>query len=370
MPVENIFINANATSLSAARVLSSSSDQAVAFKSWVIADKKDLNLYIVDGSGAYIDISGYSSVRVGVGGLNKTPTGGTFTLTGTAATSTIASDASADSMDVAITAAQAACSVAKPSPGVWIITFDAFGAQTLPTTDAALLDPESSLSVKSLVAGTGSAVAVWIIRAFQTPWAYSESWTNITNGVTGSLNFGSENLYKAMGSASSLSGYFEVELTDAGGNVVTVIQAPVVITGEVIGDGVAGSATFASYITRNFETIIMSVTDETQSASTGSGKISFRAPYAITLTSVRASVATAPTGAKIVIDINESGTSILSTELSIDPNEETSTTAATPPVISDPNLADDAEISVDIDQVGSGTAGAGLKVYLLGYRTG
>ena len=104
MPTENIPINANSSSLSAARVQSVSSDSAVNFKSFVIADKKDLNLYIVDGAGAYVDISGYNSVRVGVGGLNKTPTGETFTLTGTAATSTIAGDASADSMDVAITA--------------------------------------------------------------------------------------------------------------------------------------------------------------------------------------------------------------------------------------------------------------------------
>ena len=369
MPTENLYINANATSLSSARVQSVSSDQAVQFKSFVIADKKDLNLYVVDGSGAYVDISGYSAVRVGVGGLNKTPTGGTFSLTGTLGTETIAADASADSMDLAITAAQAACSVTKPASGVWIITFDAVGAQSLPTTDASSLKPECSVSVKSLVTGDGSTKAQWIIRAFQTPWAYSESWSNITNGVTGSLNFGSKNLYDAMQSASSLSGYFEVELTDVGGNVVTIIQAPVVITGEVIGDGVAGTATFASYITKTYETMILSVTDETENAAVGTGKVSFRSPYAITLTAVRASAATAPTGSELIVDINESGTSILSTKLSIDAGEETSTTAATPAVISDTALANDAKISVDIDQVGSSTPGAGLKVYLFGYRT-
>jgi hypothetical protein len=369
MPTESIYVNANATSLSSSRVLSEASNNAVAFKNFVIADKKDLNLYVTDGSGGYVDISGYSAVRVGVGGINKTPTGGTFTLTGGLGTETIAADASADSMDLALTAAQAACSVTKPASGVWIATFDANGAQSLPTTDATNLTPECTISVKTLVTGTASVQAVWIIRAFQTPWAYSETWSNITNGVTGSINFGSENLYKQMGSASSLSGYFEVELTDSGGNVVTIIQAPVIVVGEVIGDGVAGSASFASYITRNYETIIMSVTDQTESAAVGTDKVSFRAPYGITLTSVRASVATAPTGAELIVDINESGTSILSTKLSIDAGEETSTTAATPAVISDDALADDAEISIDIDQVGSGTAGAGLKVYLIGYRT-
>ena len=38
-------------------------------------------------------------------------------------------------------------------------------------------------------------------------------------------------------------------------------------------------------------------------------------------------------------------------------------------VISDSSLADDSEITIDIDQIGSSTAGAGLKVYLIGKRT-
>jgi hypothetical protein len=59
---------------------------------------------------------------------------------------------------------------------------------------------------------------------------------------------------------------------------------------------------------------------------------------------------------------------VLSTEISIDDGEKTSTTAATPPVISDSALADDAEITIDIDQVGSTTAGSGLKVALIGTR--
>jgi len=369
MPAENIFVNANSQSLASARVLSSTSDQAVGFKNFVLADKLELNIYVVDGSGSYIDISGYSAVRVGVGGLNKTPTSGTFSLTGTLGTSSIAYNADTTAMDTAITSAQAACSVINPSAGVWIIEFDAVGAQALPTTDADGLEPECSVSVKSLVTGDGSTKAQWIIRAFQTPWAYSESWSNISNGVTGSINFGSKNLYEAMASASSLSGYFEVELTDAGGNVDTIIQATVVIVGEVIGDGVAGTATFASYITKNFETIIVALTDQTENASVGTDKVTFRAPYGITLTSVRASSAVAPVGSELIMDINEGGSSILSTKLSIDAGETTSTTATTPAVISDSALADDALISLDIDQVGSGTSGAGVKVYLLGFRT-
>eukprot|EP01041_Mallomonas_annulata_P026842 gene26842-48282_t len=55
--------------------------------------------------------------------------------------------------------------------------------------------------------------------------------------------------------------------------------------------------------------------------------------------------------------------------IAIAATEKTSTTAATPAVISDTTLDDDAEITIDIDAVGSTIAGAGLKVYLIGTKT-
>ena len=108
--------------------------------------------------------------------------------------------------------------------------------------------------------------------------------------------------------------------------------------------------------------------DETTAIATGTAKVTFRMPFAFHLTEVRSSLTTAPSGQAWVVDINESGASILSTKLSIDAGEKTSVTAATPPVISDADLADDAEMTIDFDQVGSGTAGAGPKVYLIGYK--
>ena len=117
------------------------------------------------------------------------------------------------------------------------------------------------------------------------------------------------------------------------------------------------------------QNIIVAASDETTALTTGTAKVTFRMPYAFTLTAVRASVTTAPVGSVLTVDINEAGSTILSTKITIDASEKTSTTAATPPVISDSALADDAEITVDIDTVGSGTAGAGLKVTLIGTKT-
>lgn len=120
---------------------------------------------------------------------------------------------------------------------------------------------------------------------------------------------------------------------------------------------------------KNTECIIVACSDETTALTSGTGKVTFRMPYAFTLSAVRASLTTAQTSGSIfTVDINEGGTTILSTKLTIDNTEKTSTTAATPAVISDTALADDAEMTVDIDQIGDGTA-KGLKIILIGKKT-
>lgn len=117
------------------------------------------------------------------------------------------------------------------------------------------------------------------------------------------------------------------------------------------------------------QSFIVAASDENTALTTGTNKVKFRMPYAFTLTDVRASLSTAQTSGNIfTVDVNENNTTILSTKLTIDNGETTSTTAATPRVISDTSLANDAEIEIDIDQVGDGTA-KGLKVSLIGYRS-
>lgn len=114
------------------------------------------------------------------------------------------------------------------------------------------------------------------------------------------------------------------------------------------------------------ESIIMAVTGEDEVLTTGTEKFTFRMPYAFTLTAVRASLTVASSSGNPVVDIGESGVSFLATQITIDSGEKTSTTAATAPVIADGDLADDAEITIDIDTAGTGAKG--LKVYLIGYQ--
>ena len=110
---------------------------------------------------------------------------------------------------------------------------------------------------------------------------------------------------------------------------------------------------------------IIAASDEvTAIASTGT-KVKFRMPYAFTLTGVKATLGAACATGTFTVDINENGNSILSTKLTFDATEKTTVTAAVPAVISDTALAADAEISIDVDNVGNSLA-TGLKVTLLG----
>ena len=121
--------------------------------------------------------------------------------------------------------------------------------------------------------------------------------------------------------------------------------------------------------TSAIQSFVIACSDETTLLTTGT-KVTFRMPYQFTVTGVRASLTTAGTGGTLVtVDINEAGTTILSTKITIDNTELTSTTAATPPVISDSALADDASITIDIDAVTGDADETGLKVYLIGNKT-
>lgn len=117
----------------------------------------------------------------------------------------------------------------------------------------------------------------------------------------------------------------------------------------------------------NMECHTIAIGDETTAITTGTAKVTFRMPYAFTVTKVKASLTTASSSGAPQFDINEGGISILSTKLTIDANELTSATAATAAVISDSALADDAEITIDIDTAGTGAKGA--KIYIIGYAT-
>lgn len=117
------------------------------------------------------------------------------------------------------------------------------------------------------------------------------------------------------------------------------------------------------------ESVIVAAGDEATAITTGTAKVTIRMPYAFTVTAVRASLVTAQTsGSLLTIDVKESGASIFSTKPTFNNGSRTTVGATTPAVISDTALADDAEITIDVTQIGDGTA-KGLKVTLIGRRS-
>lgn len=103
--------------------------------------------------------------------------------------------------------------------------------------------------------------------------------------------------------------------------------------------------------------------DTSHTTGTGIGG-DFRFTKAMHITKVSCYFDTAGTTSVTTIDINEAGTSILSTRLTVDATEKTSETAATAAVISDSAIAANAILTFDIDEIASGTAGKGLTIEL------
>lgn len=118
----------------------------------------------------------------------------------------------------------------------------------------------------------------------------------------------------------------------------------------------------------NIESFCVAASDETTTITTGTDKIHWRMPYAFTITGIRGSLTGPSTSGTFTADVHEGGTTIMATnKLVFDANEETTTTAATAPTVSDTSLANDAEMSIDVDD--DGTSAEGLKVCLIGYQT-
>jgi hypothetical protein len=198
----------------------------------------------------------------------------------------------------------------------------------------------------TLTIGTGGTLgtaAYTATTAYEVPITFSTGLTRTTNTIT-------VNSTQSIAKLSNLTTNGFVK-TGSGDGTLSVDTATYRTTASMTGLPVE---------------FCIAASDETTAITTGAAKVTFRAPFAFTVTAVRSSLTTVSSSGLPTVDINESGTTILSTKLTIDASEKTSTTAATAAVISDTAIADDAEITIDIDTAGTGAAG--LKVWILGTR--
>ena len=107
--------------------------------------------------------------------------------------------------------------------------------------------------------------------------------------------------------------------------------------------------------------------DEVTPISTGTAKLGFVIPFACDVLEVAASLNVAQASGSIVtLDVNVSGSSILSTKITLDNTETTTNTAAAAPAVAGGSYAYAAfaPVTIDVDQCDGATAAAGAKVYL------
>lgn len=112
---------------------------------------------------------------------------------------------------------------------------------------------------------------------------------------------------------------------------------------------------------------IVAVGDENTDITTGNAKVTFRMPYTMIVTELRASLTSSGTGTT-TIDVNETGVTMMSTnKITILTGQTYSKDGgATQPGITNNQLDDGDVITIDIDAAATGATG--LKVYFIGYK--
>lgn len=107
----------------------------------------------------------------------------------------------------------------------------------------------------------------------------------------------------------------------------------------------------------------------TGNVTTGSNKHSLNySPYKYKIDGLVLTSSVAPTGSKLIADLNINGVSILSTKISIDTSEFDSTTASVPYVLTNDIIEVGNKLTVDIDQIGSTIAGSDVQLIMYALR--
>jgi len=284
-----------------------------------------------DGGGS-VTIAGGGINTVGTSGSTITVTGaevdgsvtneGSLTvLAGTATTSVIRSNTSG-STDVTLSA------------GTGIGLTEA--GNTITVTNSA---PDQTVSI----AGAGIAVVTGTYPSF----------TVTATEVDGSVS--NEGI---LGVGAGGSNDATITTNTSTGNAVTVSGGYHTLVTETTNSN-GGTINIATAI--DTMCMVIACSDETSNLTTGTAKVTFRAPFKMKVTAVRLNVNTSPAGAAVIVNIKEAGNTLFSVKPQVDAGQLTSTSA---PTFSDTDLADNAEMTIDIDQVGSSTAGKGLKVHI------
>lgn len=154
---------------------------------------------------------------------------------------------------------------------------------------------------------------------------------------------------------------------DRNGTLSKFLYNKIQNSGSAIHDSILA---YQSLFTKDVISLVSSNMSSDIVASTTVSKILYRIVQPFSVTSVIAGLKVAASGGLFTVDIKKNGTSIFSTVLTFDSGEATTTTAATPCVLtSNPTLLSvDDYVEVFVTQAGSSNAGQGLIVSLIGNK--
>ena len=234
---QNLFINFDSETLTNSRCRAADDLRSKKFSPFVAGDSLVFDLFLT-GTEGLLNIQDYPVVRMGVGDLNARPESGTYEVGGFS----LDYNHSAAELEATIESATGnGCTVVELAPFVFKVSFDAVGAQTVPAIDSSDLTPRSTVDRQTLQLGDATTKEIWLWRLYANPVAFTDAFTNIAgDGVRGTIPLSTAGIYDLLGDATSVKTFFEIELTDSLGDIITVLQTRIDLTGEVIGEGFAG----------------------------------------------------------------------------------------------------------------------------------
>lgn len=243
-----LFVNIAASSLANALVRSETDFTPVGFPQLVIGDRRDYELYFVDGSASAGGFTAWSgnALYTPILALGEcgNPTGGTFTLTfGANTTTALAFSASPAAVQAALEGLASIGSGNVTVSGVagkyYVVTFVGTKAATNVaeiTGSGAGLTPASVVSIDTITEGAASPATneVQLIQLRQNPISYADTWTPIANGWTGTLSTRTLEMVMKLAEESPIVDVLQVTVQDPDGARRTYLKTPSTIVCTIV----------------------------------------------------------------------------------------------------------------------------------------
>jgi hypothetical protein len=151
-------------------------------------------------------------------------------------------------------------------------------------------------------------------------------------------------------------------------SAVTAGNSASAAAGSVTAAAISAGEAQASAVAAQAATLrrwIFSVVNDNEELAAGPAKLTRRVPYALTVSDIYAYVITASSSGNVVVDVSEGGATIMATDkITIEANQTHSNGATTQPDVTDASLGDQAILTFDI--VDAGTGAKGLVVVIEG----